>query len=334
MPIVDLVRGPGFFRTLLAGLVVLSHLSNFEIGRPAVFAFFMLSGYWIARMFEEKYKNHPSITVFYTSRFLRIFLAFFAASLIVAVSRTIFLQDVRPEDYLGFVVFGLATHKHDFLGVSWSLDIELQFYLLAPALCLAFGAPRWARLRPFVWPTTLAATALGWVVLLKWEISLVFAFLPSFLIGMWIYYAKIAPSRRAIWASALMFLGIGALVWAWPDARPLLLRNVESPIHEDMFGIAWTALLAPLVAANVRQRSGRFDRWLGDFSYSLYLVHWPTIYYFKIAFAPVPLDIYEQALLLALIPVVAIAFFLIIDRSMEQIRVLLVARRAGVVPAN
>ena len=42
--------GPGKFRVLLAVLVVFSHLSFVEIGRPAVFVFFMLSGYWVLRM--------------------------------------------------------------------------------------------------------------------------------------------------------------------------------------------------------------------------------------------------------------------------------------------
>lgn len=45
--------GPGQFRIFLAALVVLSHLSSLGIGRPAVFTFFMLSGYWVLRMYEE-----------------------------------------------------------------------------------------------------------------------------------------------------------------------------------------------------------------------------------------------------------------------------------------
>ena len=47
--------GPGFFRLFLAAAVVVSHLSNLEIGRPAVFAFFALSGFWVMRMYDEKY---------------------------------------------------------------------------------------------------------------------------------------------------------------------------------------------------------------------------------------------------------------------------------------
>ena len=42
----------GFFRLLLAGLVVAGHMSRFHLGHLAVNVFFVWSGYWIARMRE------------------------------------------------------------------------------------------------------------------------------------------------------------------------------------------------------------------------------------------------------------------------------------------
>ena len=46
--------GPGLLRLTLALFVVVSHLTRYEIGRPAVFVFFMLSGYWVMKMYAEK----------------------------------------------------------------------------------------------------------------------------------------------------------------------------------------------------------------------------------------------------------------------------------------
>ena len=55
--------GPGQFRVILAILLVFSHMSYVEIGRPAVFVFFMLSGYWVLRMYEEKCRPAASVGV-------------------------------------------------------------------------------------------------------------------------------------------------------------------------------------------------------------------------------------------------------------------------------
>ncbi len=52
----SVVLPPGQFRLLLAFAVVLSHISNFDVGRLAVMLFFALSGYWTARIWEEKFE--------------------------------------------------------------------------------------------------------------------------------------------------------------------------------------------------------------------------------------------------------------------------------------
>ena len=47
--------GPGAFRFFLASLVVVQHVSRLSLGHPAVLLFFMLSGYWVSRMYAERY---------------------------------------------------------------------------------------------------------------------------------------------------------------------------------------------------------------------------------------------------------------------------------------
>ena len=47
------ICSPGTFRLLLALLVVLDHFTGIMVGRAAVYLFFVLSGFWIHRMWTE-----------------------------------------------------------------------------------------------------------------------------------------------------------------------------------------------------------------------------------------------------------------------------------------
>src|SRR5690349_23197478 len=65
--------GPGFFRLSLASVVLASHAQRFDIGQAAVFLFFVLSGYWISRMWESKYaRGRWPYATFIASRFVRL----------------------------------------------------------------------------------------------------------------------------------------------------------------------------------------------------------------------------------------------------------------------
>src|SRR5678815_5577437 len=47
----------GAFRFLLATIVLANHSSRIYLGSMAVFIFFVLSGFWITRMWREKYSR-------------------------------------------------------------------------------------------------------------------------------------------------------------------------------------------------------------------------------------------------------------------------------------
>ena len=102
------ISGPGHFRVLLAALVVVSHMSSVEIGRPAVFVFFMLSGYWVLRMYEQKYRPAAPVWVFYLSRIMRVWLAFATAFLAVFLLYALSSDPRPPETLAGLSLFGLS----------------------------------------------------------------------------------------------------------------------------------------------------------------------------------------------------------------------------------
>lgn len=130
---------PGLFRLALATIVVVTHFSRLELG-AAVDLFFVLSGFWICRMFMAKYQRarRPGL-VFVASRALRIypvFLLFNGLALLLhlalrdATAQGQSLLDVIPNT----LIIGYASLPYAPLNPAWSLDMELQFYLLVPIL--------------------------------------------------------------------------------------------------------------------------------------------------------------------------------------------------------
>ena len=317
--------GPGQFRVILAILVVFSHMSDFEIGRPAVFVFFMLSGYWVLRMYEQKYRPAASVWVFYLSRFMRIWLAFatafLATFLILALTPL-----AKPAEMLwGLPLLGIATTKRDVLGTSWSLDVELQFYLLVPVISLVLVWMGQSRARLMVLAIGVAGlTILGWGLQLSLGLWTLMSYLPAFIIGALIWHWRLQGTGRSAAIGVAAFLAVGVLVVMIPYLRPLLSREIDGPFHEDWFGMAWVTLLVPFVIWNLEQKSGPFDMHLGNYSYALYITHWPIIAFMRADLRPVTLP--EALLILVVIAVVSAAFYLTVDRGWESVRRKLISR--------
>ena len=63
-----------------------------------------------------------------------------------------------------------------------------------------------------------------------------------------------------------------------------LIFNAESNFYSSMLNMLLPILLIPFVINNVKLKSNKFDRYLGNLSYTIYLFHWtliiPYSYYF------------------------------------------------------
>ena len=292
--------GPGALRVVLAVLVVISHLTELEIGRPAVFVFFMLSGYWVSAVYRTTYRG--VILSFYLARFLRVWLPFAAAFLLALACYAAAGIPKPPATWTGLALFGIASTRADALSISWSLDIELQFYLLVPLIVALLP---W---RKSMVAATMALTLAGWFLLMRYDIWTVFAYLPPFIAGA--YLPRF--SGRAALSGLIAFALIGAFVAAVPYLRPLLQKDVMGPFHPDWFGLPWVLALIPFVGWNVRQQSGWLDRHAGNFAYALYITHWPVVVLSR--------HWASDAWLALSIPFVALTFYILVDRTCERLR--------------
>lgn len=319
--------GPGGFRLILALLVVLSHLSAFGLGRPAVMLFFMLSGYWVPRMYQLQYRFTTPVWIFYVSRLLRVWLPFVAAFLTNFILHQ-FLGEPQPADVLwGLGLLGLASTHKDLVGTAWSLDIEIQFYLLVPVLwtTLEYSA-RKGTIGRMLWVLAVLTT-IGWYLQIAHGLWTVLSYLPPFVIGMLIWLKKPQVSATNAIASLAIFMFSGILVLLIPYLRPFLISRIPAPFELDWFGMAWVMLLIPFVIWNLQQKSSARDMHLGNFSFALYVTHWPVIAFLKLFVGP--LDFQEKLVALIVIAMVAVAFYVGVDRPSEHLRRKLIAHWSG-----
>jgi peptidoglycan/LPS O-acetylase OafA/YrhL len=300
----------GVFRLCLAFCVVLSHGLNVPIPAAradvAVQTFYIVSGFYMGLVLTEKYHYFSS---YFTNRLLRLYPAYFAVAAVTlahslarwAVGRSaadpglllhethfapldlaakayvvgtnllLWGQDVAlflkltPDGHgFEFTSNFMATYPHveKFLLVpqAWSLSIELGFYLLAPWL-----VRRSTRALVAILAVTLAARVALAAVGLSFD-PWTYRFFPvevgSFVLGVLLYRSlKWRRSSRAVqW-----------IAWAGLIAATLLLSAVPDNWMTRVAFYAYCAWALPL--AFQLSRTSRLDRYLGELSYPVYLVH-------------------------------------------------------------
>ena len=227
--------------------------------------FFLISGYVITRLLlaERRRYGRNDLGAFYARRVLRIIPAFY-----VYLATVVFLSAVG---YLGTPLTEAMTSAAFlcntglpcswFVGHTWSLAVEEQFYLVWPSLFVAiFGR----KLLPVI----------GAVVVGLLALSLLRGFVPfannmSFL---YIAIGALTAASSKLQAKVVKYVG----VTAWLSAATLLLAGIL--LLPDSLMLAGKPLLLGILvfgAANVRAARKilqlRLVQVIGAASYSLYL---------------------------------------------------------------
>ncbi len=287
--------------------------------------FFAVSGFVLALPYVSARAHgtpRPSLRRFYLRRLTRIeppylvalsllFLLSLAASNAPGVGH--FVSGLM---YLHGAVFG---QMNPFDAVTWSLEVEIQFYLIVPLLALALCAGgRSARQMTCLFVAMIAISAqLHGLFAGAHLFTFVGNYLQFFLVG-WLLgdiyvtdWNRQPPQRRS-W-------DLVSLV-GWPS---LLLGLATGGVFEAVFA-PWLilALMAAAFSGPITRRalSNRWIATIGGMCYSIYLTHFPVMILMRGAIAPIAALPYPVALLLgALItfPVVLLvgtAFFVIVER--------------------
>ncbi|CAG0927326.1 MAG: hypothetical protein AMXMBFR31_01560 [Candidatus Desulfobacillus denitrificans] len=272
----------GAYRLFLAWLVLTSHANAYlpgwvgqlALGNIGVFSFFVLSGFVIVEACDRFYRGAPHR--FFLNRFLRIYPTYWGACVLaVAVYLALGHQDLSGS--LVQVVANLSIVYSPpgvfmWISIVWAVAIELRFYLIAG---LVMGL---AQRKPGIAVPVLGAAGctalLGYIVTYAYGYQILgtFRHAPYFVLGATGYFAIAYSSTRAYFLAIIAALMSAHSFWQYHAATPDL-----SGLKLLLFASSVCAMLL-LARTPVSSGSVPNDKKLGDFSYPLYLAHWPAVF--------------------------------------------------------
>jgi peptidoglycan/LPS O-acetylase OafA/YrhL len=274
------ITGPGFFRLFLALAVFVHHTTRFAIGPSAVYIFFCLSGYWIYKMYIYRYsKTRQPFLTYAVSRLWRLLPTFWLVTFLTFAF--LFFDGTLASYWDGsdkahfvvsnLIILGYHTLQKQPIVPAWSLDIEMQFYVLAPLLAMLFA---WRKISP-VWLLLGFAVISLTSYLLRNPFSSV-DYLFYFTIGMAAASADWRPSGKLV----MGFLGAAVLMIAVCAVSPwhgaLLLGAHPGPlsVYNPHLNVVLALLMIPYAIYTTRHPGFRMDGMFADLSYIVYLLHW------------------------------------------------------------
>lgn len=303
-------------------LVVLYHfgVDTLSAGFLGVDVFFVISGFLMACLYDQKNKAD-----FFVRRAKRLLPAYFLICLVLILAAAVITLPSDFEQVVGQVYFatGFSSNfgfwllnsyfsKAEFKPLLhlWSLGVEIQFYLLLPLLVWVF-----AKTRVMLIATILASLILCFIMI-SVSPKTAFFLLPfrlwEFLIG---YYA------------ALNFTNLGNVrikTYPWVGGLGVILLVVISMLNIDGVSLnVWNghpataalvvclftslALVHGLPKSIENSFIGGVLEKVGEYSYSIYLVHFPVlvlVMYSPFSGTNMQIGTFNQAVVIILLSIV------------------------------
>lgn len=332
----------------------------FPHGEIGVALFFFVSGFVIAQPFLGRARGSWNFAQFYTRRLQRIYPPYLIA--LLACFAIVAATGFAKRDYVAstsgslvasiFYLNGLIFDEPSrFNPPIWSLEVEIQFYLIAPFLLLGYTMLGSLRTR-----VTVAVLAVAALVLASSWLEAVYPFDARFRFGLfahaYLFIAGIAAADLARAQNPLVKVATRAhdLLFALGLVLLVLVGWYLTRIDAKLGGgwaavLAYAGILASVLATYAGAMRGRLARdlmgnpWLclmGTMCFSIYLVHVVVIEgVYKKFLAHLPLNGTASIWLvyfLVLIPLsllVSLTFYVLVERPF-MMRNPLQALRQGV----
>lgn len=280
-------------RALAALVVLLLHAANamrvehfsghygmgniFDFGYVGVDFFFVLSGFIITYVHFAEIGRPTMIGRYLWRRFSRIFPIYWFMLLFVILVNTLSRVatgkapgfEIGVSDIAGTIFLLMGEGEPKYVGVAWSLQYEVVFYV---AFCALLIHAKAGALLFFTWGAYLLLHAAGWVSPdLPFNLSNPHCF--QFLAGVGVgvlarRHPLVLAVAPALWLAFLIFVAATLFEVYGPFER-------HSAVGRIVLGLAAALMLATLVSLE-RQHSLKTPQWLarmGAVSYTIYLGH-------------------------------------------------------------
>lgn len=283
----------GAFRFVLSVMVVVTHMFYpYWFGHYAVFGFFILSGYLMTYVTNKVYfLNTSGVSRFLVNRFLRIYPIYYVV-VFFSIIVLYFIPDahvfnpsltipVNSQEWIfNIFIFGMESDSSSrIVPPVWALANELIYYIL---ICLILGRKSYIAI---AW----LLVSVVWVLYSIYVgdsfhnryFSVVAASLPFSIGAVFYHYKKylVRVFENVSWYSLILFT-----LYVLVSPISVLFLNKSDFLYGliDPHGLVmylnvilmliWIGKLTDLKPINPTVAS--FDKFLGDLSYPLYLVHW------------------------------------------------------------
>lgn len=283
-------------RTYAVILVVLFHfgITGFSAGFIGVDIFFVISGFLMTSIvIKSLEKGNFSLLNFYLARGIRIVPALFVVSTIVLILGWFFLL---PTDYKALAKHTLSsinffsnivywresgyfdTDSHNkALLHTWSLSVEWQFYLVFPIIVTLLYKIK--KSRNFLFTFFILGTIISFIlsiIITTKNPSAGFFLLPTraweMLAGGLIFFI---PKEKVPYKKPLEFIGFFLIA----ISCYIFSTDTLWPSYNATLPVLGAFLILLAHQQNSFFTKGSVFQWLGNNSYSIYLWHWPIVFF-------------------------------------------------------
>jgi peptidoglycan/LPS O-acetylase OafA/YrhL len=318
-------------------LVVLFHLNLklFNSGFLGVDIFFVISGFLMAILYDPTDKSK-----FYIRRIKRLLPAYFATIILTLIASLFIIElaefrQLKEQSFfaiffssnIGFWMQNSYFSKSDFnpLLHLWSLGVEIQFYLIVPLLYWFYKKFK------LLFFMIILFSLVGCLVLVQVSPKTAFFMMPfrlwEFLIGF--YIAKVLTDNGNVKYSKYPNIGLIALIFLILIPIIPIDGQLQSMIygHPGLIALCVGILTGFILAFGLPSKVtnstiGKTLTFLGKYSYSIYLVHFPLIvlYLYK-PFLGTILDInsfYDVVILVLLLILITSIFYKLFEEEFQK----------------
>lgn len=293
---------------------ILAHL--FDAGWVGVDLFFVLSGFLITRILADAKGNEHYFRNFYMRRSLRVFPLYYGVLIVTCLLIPLFgLGAIEPGKQSWLWTYGLSLYPmftgaefrlgndmHLLFTHFWSLAVEEHFYLVWPLLVCFMR--RKALMRLCVGLCVLAFCArvvcvkLGAATPVMYEVT--FLRMDGMLAGSWAALAirgplGIAPLATLAWRGLFAAGAVLAAVGVYAHGMTRANRVMQTVGFSALAVFFACAVLLIVARPKARLVSGVLGcgalRWLGKYSYGLYVYHGLLLPMFDRVWFPVPTNL-------------------------------------------